>query len=63
MIFRPLLIGLAAGQRSMTPLAAVALAARAGGLAPGNGARSFSEAAASRSARPFWRSAKSSATR
>jgi uncharacterized membrane protein len=35
MNFRPLLIGLAAGQRSMTPLAAVALAARliSGGLA------------------------------
>lgn len=41
MNFRPLLIGLAAGQRSMTPLAAVALAARAGGLAPGNDAPSF----------------------
>jgi len=35
---RPLLIGLVAGQRSMTPLAAVALAARSGGLARDNGA-------------------------
>jgi len=35
---RPLLIGLVAGQRSMTPLAAVALAARSGSLARDNGA-------------------------
>ncbi|WP_333612430.1 DUF4126 domain-containing protein [Brevundimonas bullata] len=34
----PLLIGLVAGQRSMTPLAAVAMAARSGGLARDNGA-------------------------
>ena len=38
MNLRPLLIGLVAGQRSMTPLAAVALAARSGGLARDNGA-------------------------
>lgn len=38
MNLRPLLIGLVAGQRSMTPLAAVALAARSGGLPRDNGA-------------------------
>ena len=38
MNLRPLLIGLVAGQRSMTPLAAVALAARSGSLARDNGA-------------------------
>jgi uncharacterized membrane protein len=37
-MLRPLLIGLVAGMRSMTPLAAVSLADRAGLLPAGNGA-------------------------
>lgn len=41
MTLRPFLIGLAAGQRSITPLAAAALAARAHRLPPDNGAPRF----------------------